>query len=398
MIELQTALAIAGLVVFLIVLIISYDKYRLHKIRDHETRAQNRDEAVEPELPDDISIDLEPPQSGKHALLSPRLEGTAVDEPVVGREGPRLDDPLEQELSDVEKFVRTPIHGVSKFDTFPDDENIDGPQIELVAKVPGTNLIKRDTALGLYKQQEFDLKKPHRIFGLSHPGRAWINLEQSPAGAMFTDFGISIQLVDRNGPISEAEFNLFSQIVLRFAEVFGRRFKFSMEIDEALQHARKLDELCKRYDALAILNVLTRDSGFKGEDIDRHARELGMRLTRRRIYQKAVNENDHVRYLYSLANLYGDGHFDETPGASKTGGITLFMNIPRTRSPSEVFETMVADAKDLCRRLDGKLVDQNKRGMTENGIKAISEQIKHIAREMEDEGIEPGGLIATRLF
>lgn len=394
MIELQTALAIAGLVVFIIVLIISYDKYRLHKIRDRETRIQSRDGPKEPELPQDISVNVEPPQTGNYSLISPTAKGSIEEVSA----GPRLIDPLEQELDDVGKIIRTPIHGVTTFDAFPEEEPAGGLQIELVARIPGNNPIKRDTALGLYRQHEFELKMPRRIFGLSQPGGVWMNLEQAPADAMFTDFGISIQLADRTGPISETEINTFSQIVLRFAEVFGRRFSFSMEIDEALKHARDLDELCKKYDALVILNVLTRDSGFKGEDVDKHARELGMRMTRRRIYEKAISEKNHVRYLYSLANLYGDGHFDEVPGAAKIGGITLFMNIPRTRSPNEVFDTMVADAKDLCRRLDGKLVDQNKRSMTENGIKAISEQIKRIASEMESDGIEPGGTIASRLF
>ena len=392
MIELQTALAIAGLVVFLIVLIISYDKYRLHKIGSTEHRMRERSESQEPELPQEISVNLDPPQSGRYTLLSPKTE--VPEEP----KEPILVDPLRQEIEDTEKFVRTPIHGMSSMETLPDDSPLDGPQIEFVARIPGSNMIRRDTALGLYRQHEYELKKPHRIFGLSHPGRVWVNLEQAPANAMFTDFGITIQLVDRGGPILESELTRFTQIVLRFSEVFGRRFKFSMEVDEALRHAKEVDDLCKKYDSLAILNVLTREAGFRHTDIDKHARELGMRMSRRRIYQKVSREGDHVNHMYSLANLYGDGAFEEGPDTTTTGGITLFMNIPSTRDPGNVFNDMVADAKELCRRLNGKLVDQNKRGMTENGIEAIHKQIERIASDMRRDGIEPGGMIASLLF
>jgi len=392
--ELQTALAIAGLVVFLIVLIISYDKFRIHRIRGEESRIKlNSALRKGPTIPEDVSVDLDPPQSGKYSLLSPKPQQETGP-----REIPEFKDPLQQEIEDAERFARTPIHGVTALHAFPDDEYLDGPAVELVARLPGSNLVKRDTALGLYRQHEFDLKKPHHIFGLSHPSRTWVDLEQAPATALFTDFGVAIQMVDRDGPISESELNQYTQMILRFAEVFGRRFKFSMELDKVIAHANKVDEMCKKYDSLAILNVLTRDSGFRGDDIDRHARELGMRITRRHIYQKAIRENNEVRYLYSLANLYGSGAFEETPSAKTTGGITLFMNIPRTKSPSEVFEQMVMDAKELCRRLDGKLVDQNKRGMTENGISAINDQINRIASDMQKDGIEPGGLVAHKLF
>jgi len=391
MIEMQTALAIAGLVVFVIVIIVSYDKYRLSRIRDEEARRQ-RDSDRAPQLPEDSAVDVDPPQSKVRAILSPKSKpaAEAVPEPVP--------DPVEEDIAEIEKVVRTPIFGVSAVSVLP-EEFVDGPQIEMVARIPGENLVKRDIALGLFRQHEFDLKHPRRLFGLSDPGRIWVSLEQAPPSAQFKELGIAVQLVDRTGPITETELNQFAQLVLRFAEVFGRRFRFSMEIDKALAHARQLDDLCKKYDSLAILNILTRESGFSGAEIDRHAREMGMRLTSKHIYQKTARDSDGLRLLYSMASLYGDGRFDaQNMETSRTGGVTLYMNIPKTRDPGEVFAQMVADARELCRRLNGKLVDQNKRGMTEQGISAITDQIRRIAGEMEREGLVPGGVVASRLF
>ncbi|HSH43288.1 MAG TPA: cell division protein ZipA C-terminal FtsZ-binding domain-containing protein, partial [Arenicellales bacterium] len=79
-------------------------------------------------------------------------------------------------------------------------------------------------------------------------------------------------------------------------------------------------------------------------------------------------------------------------------GITLFMDIPRTRDPARIFNDMVADAKVLCKRLDGKLVDDNHRGMTQKGLKRIGQEIRSMAAEMEKDGIPPGRDYAMKLF
>jgi len=59
---------------------------------------------------------------------------------------------------------------------------------------------------------------------------------------------------------------------------------------------------------------------------------------------------------------------------------------------------MVADAKLLCKQLNGTLVDHNLRGMTQKGLKKISQQIRQIVHEMEQEGVTPGSDKTLQLF
>ena len=271
--------------------------------------------------------------------------------------------------------------------------------LELVARIPGSNVINRDTALGIYRQFEFDIKKRCRIFGLSHPDGHWRNLEKQPESAKFTDFGISVQLADRSGPITESELNHFSQMILRFAEVFGRRFRFSISLNDALTHARKLDEFCKNYDSVAILNVVARNHDFRGSDVHKCARELGMQLNRQSVYEKRYPNVQAGKLHYSMASLTQDGKLPP-PGEGDflTRGLTLFMNIPRSENPPQVFNDMVADAKHLCQELNGTLVDHNLRGMTQKALKRISQQIRQMVYEMEQEGVTPGGDKSLRLF
>jgi len=408
MISLQTAILLAGIIVFLVVLIVSYDRYRATK-RDEEARQdtdhglallhprKNPGSAVferQPILSTDHGIRREPSFEPEHDL-SPEPDQAAPEE-AQGDYSPAAGEivsvPAEKTRDREHMEPRAPSGG-------DDPKEEDRLPLELVARIPGSNVINRDTALGIYRQFEFDIKKRCRIFGLSHPERNWQNLEKQPESAKFSDFGISVQLADRSGPISESELNHFSQMILRFAEVFGRRFKFSISLNDALTHARKLDEFCKNYDSVAILNVVARNHDFRGSEVHRCARELGMQLNKQSIYEKR-NPNVHAGKLqYSVASLTQDGKLPP-PGEGDflTRGLTFFMNIPRSENPPQVFNDMVADARHLCQELNGTLVDHNLRGMTQKALKRISGQIRQIVHEMEQEGVTPGGDKSLRLF
>lgn len=402
MISLQTAILLAGIIVFLVVLIVSYDRYRANRRIEEERqdtdhglallhRRKNPGSAVferQPILTTDPAARREPSfQAGGD---DPSAAGPADDAaPQADPDQPHDEGQLQDDRRHME-----PREDVAQ--DAPEDDRL---PLELVARIPGSNVINRDTALGIYRQFEFDIKKRSRIFGLSHPDGKWCNLERQPESARFTDFGISVQLADRSGPISESELNHFSQLILRFAEVFGRRFKFSISLNDALAHARKLDEFCKNHDSVAILNVVARNQDFRGAEVHKCARELGMQLNRQHIYEKRYPNVHAGKLQYSMASLTQDGKLPPPgDGDFLTRGLTLFMNIPRSENPPQVFNDMVADAKHLCQQLNGTLVDHNLRGMTQKALKRISQQIRQMVSEMEQEGVTPGGDKSLRLF
>lgn len=396
MIELRTALVIAGLVLFVVIAMISYDRYRLGRIRGNESKLRELDpDWQEPTLVrrEEIEVNTALPAEAGHTILSPEED---MDEPALSLNVDEFDD----ELRDAQEVAHTPIHGIN-IQTMEESSLTNGDiEIDFVARIPGKNVIKRDTALGLYRQYEYELQKRHRLFGYSYPSKVWSDLENESKSARFTHFGMTLQLADRNGAVTESELNQFSQMVLRFAEVFGRRFSFSMSFEDALEQGKNVDELYKKYDALAILNILARHGrGFRGADIDRYARELGMDMNQRNIYQKKRATGVGSPMLYGLANLFGNGEFEpDNMDEFRTDGLTVFMNIPATSKPAETFRDMVVGAKTLCERLEGKLVDQNRKAMTEQGLDKISQQIHKLELDMENERIPPGGELAIRLF
>ncbi len=173
-----------------------------------------------------------------------------------------------------------------------------------------------------------------------------------------------------------------------------------MSFEEAQEQGRELDRFCKSYDVLAVVNIVTNSAqGFSGADIDRCAREFDMELGGMNIYHRRVHSARGVRNLFSMANLFKPGSFQpDAMDAFTTPGLTLFMNMPCTAAPAQVFEQMLEAAKGICEGVNGRLVDQSRRPLTQKGIDAIRHEIAEIARKMEAQGVVPGSDAALRLF
>lgn len=398
MISLQIALLIAGVVVFLIVLIVSYDK--INRAKKHRLADPNKNQE-EPSLANpnienmDNDVLMQSIEKPSVAHLSPgmepRLKPEFLDEEKGAEEADAELDEQYSEIDEAEQISNTPVRSIPNLEKDPDD----GLQIEFVVRIPGKNVIKRDSALGIYRQHEFELNKFHRIYGLSYPAGMWCDLERQAETARFTDIGMTIQLADRDGPICETQLNQFSQIALKMAEVFGRRLQFSEELDHALEQAQRLDELIKKYDSVAVLNVAARNSVFYLSDVDETARTMGLLLRKNNVYVKY--ENDQICYRLACMEQQADKKMS-SPVGNSTQGVTLFMDIPKTKDPANVFSLMVNDAKEICKHLDGKLVDQNQRGMTQKGLKRINQQIRQMTMDMDKDGIKPGSEYTLKLF
>jgi len=391
-IELRTALYILGLVVFIIVVIVSYEKYRLARIRAREEmiRGDGDTGKHEPVLTrhDELEDSSKLPSESQKILLAPDL---SMVEQVEKEEAPPVID-----LEEAEQVASAPISGIPGV---PGD-NSNARLIDFVAYVPGTKIIRRDQALSVYRQNEYLLEKPHRIFGLSHPAKIWRDLESEPDSGRYTELTLTLQLADRDGFTSESDLTKFSLLVLRLSESLKRRFKFSMTFEEAQKEAIGLDNTCKEYDVLAILNIVSKgEQEFNGLDINQNLEKLDMNLGSMNIYHRKGQGKKASRNLFSLANLYKPGVFDaDNPSNFYTKGLTLFMNIPVTPDPVEVFDNMVDTAKKLCTAINGKLVDQNQNLLNAKGLESIKRQVELISTNMEGAGIPPGSDAAIRLF
>jgi len=404
--ELQIALLLIGLIVIGVVVLTTWERARFSKRRLAPGAASGKAPET-PEAPVRPASPIRrfdrnpaPPQSGTERHLR-------ADAPVSAPILKTAEAAMFEEISDLEQTALMPLDlslGLNDPEVMEIDpamaQNMADERIDLVITLPGKGPVVRDQALGVFRQNEYLLEKPRHIYGLGSRTGLWSNLERDPEHAEYRTIALAIQMVDTKGPIGESELNTFTQMGLKLADALQRPTKFSLPFESVLEKARELDEFCETSDVLASLNVLAiGPTGFSGRMIDEAARLVGLQFGAMNIYHRKNEQALGCQHLFSLANLYKPGEFDpEKLDRFRTQGLTLFMNVPCTYQPVRVFDQMVEVARVLCRRLEGRMDDNDHRPLTDQGLMVIRTQIERIAADMTAKGIVPGSTTAMRLF
>ena len=417
--NLQYALLLIGLLIIGGVAIGSYGRWRLplrrrrgraghgdpRDVAARASVAQHAEAAVltarrEPPVATGLDINPGPPTISDTKFLKP-------DVPLAGGTGPAPDIEHYEELEGIESAALMPLnlslslgHSENAAAGRPGRQQLPDEKIDFLIHLPGAGPVNRNQALGIYKQNEYLLEKPHQIFGRGYLTKQWSNLESDREYAQYSDVAVSIQLADSHGPVNESELNTFVQMSLKLADTLQRPTKLSITLEEAVEAAHELDRFCEANDVLASVNILSNNPhGFSGRAISQAATQLGMQFGAMNIFHFKNDNPLGCRHLFSLANLYDPGEFDpDTLNVLKTMGLTLFMNVPCAYQPAGVFEKMIGTARGLCDLLDGRLVDQDSKPLTEAGLRVIRIQIDRIATDMQARGIVPGSEAAMRLF
>lgn len=271
---------------------------------------------------------------------------------------------------------------------------------ELVARVKNPEPIEQQAILKLFRTHDFKFHRTVHVFGLNQLTDLWRDIEFELPAARFVELGVAIQLADREGAMSAKELHDFQQMALDFSNKFNAPFEFSMDIDEAIKQARILDQTGRRYNSMAVLNVVPRaKSGFRMADIESCARDLMMTTDKNGIFVKTRGQKQALSVLYRLACTDGSGHFGVSAGTmAQVHDLVIYMNVPATEQPDRVFQDMVKDANSLATWLDGKVVDRNGKVMTQRSYSVLLQQISDIAYSMQQDGITAGDPISKKLF
>jgi len=404
--ELQIALLLIGLIIVGVVILTTYERARFSKRRlgPQGTSAESSAIPAPRSRPASsfrrLDLNPPPPQEGKEKVLR---ADAAVEAPALKS----AEAVMFEQINDLEQTALMPLDlslSLSDPEVVEIDpntaQNMADEHIDLVITLPGKESVSRNLALGIYKQNEYLLEKPRHIFGLGSRTGLWSNLERDTEHSNYRTVALSIQLVDTKGPIGESELNTFTQMGLKLADALQRPTKFSLPFESVLDRARELDEFCETCDVLASLNVSSSNAtGFSGKAIDEAAQLVGMQFGMMNIYHRKNDQALGCQHLFSLANQFKPGDFDQTRlERFRTQGLTLFMNVPCTYQPVRVFDQMVEVARVLSRRLEGRMEDNDHRPLSDQGLMVIRTQIERIAADMTSRGIVPGSTTAMRLF
>jgi hypothetical protein len=185
-------------------------------------------------------------------------------------------------------------------------------------------------------------------------GSGWRALHAGEFGS-FGSLRAGLQMVSRSGVVSDAELLEFRTEV----ETLGARLRAesaSPEMRPALESARELDRFCADTDIQVALHVI-------GVAQDAAAEEGAS-------WQVSTRED----------------------------GVTFLLDMPRTADPGRAYEGMARAAHALAGRSGGRVVDDRGQPLDERALAAIGAQLAAVRSRLADRGIEPGSVLALRLF
>ncbi len=92
---------------------------------------------------------------------------------------------------------------------------------------------------------------------------------------------------------------------------------------------------------------------------------LGLKYGEMNIFHRHQDNAGHGAVTFSLANMMNPGAFDlDTMETFVTQGVTLFMMLPNQGNAFEVYEQMLAAAKQLTTEFNAQLLDEKRNVMT----------------------------------
>lgn len=242
--------------------------------------------------------------------------------------------------------------------------------------------------------RRFDFGKDVMICGVRDEAGSWEMVLPESTQAYAT-FRISLQLVDRNGAVSETQLDDFSDTVRDLADALDAEANLP-DTAESASTARRLDAFCAEVDHMIGLNILPSGGDILfGETVARAAAQLGMSLRADGMFH-LTGDDGHT--LYTLANFDESAFREDELAGLPVIGLSLQLDVPRVAQPAQRFEEMLALAQALGESLEAEVVDDNRHALDEQGIAKIRAHVGALEKKMRARNIAPGSALARRLF
>ena len=205
---------------------------------------------------------------------------------------------------------------------------------------------------------------------------------------------VGLQLVDRMGPVSEADVATFTGAMHQLADELLA--VADMPASRLLDQAAEIDRFCAAVDLEIGVNLVSRGTPFSGTKIRALAEAAGMVLGDDGVFTR---RDDDGRIQFTMQNFETTRFSAESIRNIVTHGLTFVLDVPRVAHGERVFQQMADLAKRFAETLQGTLVDDNRQPLNDM-------QLDHIRREfigkpqatMANYGLPAGSAQALRLF
>lgn len=238
------------------------------------------------------------------------------------------------------------------------------------------------------------VNKPLVWMGHDEASQQWRRLVAGDPGS-YLRLAVSLQLVDRQGAVGDAELNAFLGGVDALAHKFGGRVDLPAT-ERLVAHAQSLDGFCAGVDMQLSVNVIAGVGNvIAGTKLRGLAEATGFVLGSDGRFHMA---DDKGVEWFTLASLDGEAFTAATLKTQACAGVVFTLDVPRVANGPFVFDRMVAAARQMASALGGTVADSHRHALGEPAIAAIRTRIGDIQQQMAGSQIPPGSQRALRLF
>ncbi|MDR1661903.1 MAG: ZipA [Azoarcus sp.] len=238
-----------------------------------------------------------------------------------------------------------------------------------------------------------DVPQTLRWYAFDDRENHWRRINANTTGAHHW-FLVALQLVDREGVVSESDFLRYTRGVQKLADLFRAVPAGIPSRVEVLGNARSLDRFCAEVDVQIAVNVVS-EQPMGGARIFSLAEAEGLRLESDGVFHARASDS---RTLYILSNGEPAPFMRASLAALQTKHLSLILDLPRIIDAAAELEDMMRFASHLAKTLGATVVDDNGRPFGAESLDAIRNRIRRYQMRMSNEGIPPGGSLARRLF
>lgn len=237
------------------------------------------------------------------------------------------------------------------------------------------------------------IRKPVQWVGYNEYAHEWEPIVDN-GGNAYRHLRIGLQLVDRQGPVSEGALSAFIAAMQDLADELMAIVDLPPR-QAALVNAAKLDAFCASVDIQIGINVISQGQAFPGTKLRGLAEAAGMVIVAEGFF---VRCDDDGNVLYTLLNQEAAGFSAESMKTMSTHGVTFLLDVPRVAHGDRVFNQMVDLARRFAEVLHGALVDDNRRPLSEGALEPIRRQVVQYQSTMAAQGLPAGHPLTRRLF
>lgn len=148
-----------------------------------------------------------------------------------------------------------------------------------------------------------------------------------------------------------------------------------------------LDEESERLN-LVLTIMAPADGHILGLEMASIASELGLRKGRSGTLDCYPDESGGGRPVFSIANVLEPGSFDWSRlEAARTPGLVCFMRLPGPTDPQSSLELMLNVASAMADRLGGRLCDDRRNRLSQQGIEHLRSEVAEFERRRRLEAL-----------